>query len=139
MILLIYFALGLIVVNATIMGVIERTREIGIIKAIGVRPFQILQLVVCESLILNGLAALFGVIFGLPLAIYLQIYGIDLSVVTDSLQFNGLAMEPTWHSQVTFKSVWQPVVYLIVVMALASLYPALKAARMKAATAMRTI
>jgi putative ABC transport system permease protein len=139
MILLIYFALGLIVVNATIMGVIERTREFGIIKAIGVRPFQILQLVVCESLILNGLAALFGVIFGLPLAIYLQIYGIDLSVVTDSLQFNGLAMEPTWHSQVTFKSVWQPVVYLIVVMALASLYPALKAARMKAATAMRTI
>jgi putative ABC transport system permease protein len=139
MILLIYFALGLIVINATIMGVMERTREFGVIKAIGVRPFQILQLVIYESLILNGLAALLGVVFGLPLAIYLQIYGIDLSGVTDTLQFNGLAMEPIWRSQVTFKSVWQPVIYLIVVMGLASLYPALKAARMKAATAMRTV
>jgi putative ABC transport system permease protein len=53
------------VMNTMIMSVFERTREIGILRAVGWRGSRILRLVVYESLFLCAIAAVVGVGFGI--------------------------------------------------------------------------
>jgi putative ABC transport system permease protein len=52
------------VMNTMIMSVFERTREIGILRAVGWRSSRILRLVVYESLLLCLIAAGLGIVFG---------------------------------------------------------------------------
>ena len=53
------------IANIMIVSVTERTREIGIMKAVGARKRDVLQLFVVESVILGVLGAIFGVALGL--------------------------------------------------------------------------
>lgn len=52
------------IANIMIVSVTERTREIGIMKAIGARKRDIVQLFLVESVILGAIGAFFGVAFG---------------------------------------------------------------------------
>jgi putative ABC transport system permease protein len=52
------------IANIMIVSVTERTREIGIMKAVGARSRDILQLFLLESIILGAIGALFGVLAG---------------------------------------------------------------------------
>jgi len=54
-------------VNTLAIGVIERTREIGMLRAVGATRNQIRRVVVAEALILSALGTVFGVIAGLYL------------------------------------------------------------------------
>ena len=51
---------GIAVMNTMVMAVFERTREFGILRALGWRTRRILQMVLGESLMLCALAAVFG-------------------------------------------------------------------------------
>ena len=55
---------GIGVMNTMIMSVFERTREIGILRAVGWRRVRVLQLILGESLLLGGIAALVGTLLG---------------------------------------------------------------------------
>lgn len=55
---------GLAVANTVMMGVYERTKEFGVIRAIGAKPSFVFQLVVWESLLIAILGGLGGVIVG---------------------------------------------------------------------------
>jgi putative ABC transport system permease protein len=53
------------IANIMIVSVTERTRQIGIMKAVGARKRDVIQLFLVESLILGIIGAIFGVLFGL--------------------------------------------------------------------------
>ncbi len=55
---------GLAVANTVMMGVFERTREFGTLRAIGAKPNFVFQLVVLESLLMSMFGGLGGVIMG---------------------------------------------------------------------------
>jgi putative ABC transport system permease protein len=55
---------GLAVANTVMMGVYERTKEFGVIRAIGAKPSFVFQLVVWESLLIALLGGLGGIIVG---------------------------------------------------------------------------
>jgi putative ABC transport system permease protein len=55
---------GLAVANTVMMGVYERTREFGVIRAIGAKPSFVFQLVVLESMLLAVIGGAGGVVLG---------------------------------------------------------------------------
>ena len=59
---------GIVIMNIMLMAVAERTREIGIRKALGARRRDILAQFVVESATLSTVGAGFGILFGLVLA-----------------------------------------------------------------------
>ena len=53
------------ILNTLAIGVIERTREIGMLRAIGATRRQVWQTIVAEALLLSALGTAFGILAGL--------------------------------------------------------------------------
>lgn len=64
--------------NTLAIGVIERTREIGMLRAIGATRPQVRRMIVAEALLLAGIGTLFGLVGGLYLS-YVSVLGLSAS------------------------------------------------------------
>jgi ABC-type lipoprotein release transport system permease subunit len=128
MVLITYVAVAMIVLNAMLMSVFERIRELGIMKAIGVTPWQILLLVYVETMVQVTVASIIALSSGWSVARYFQNNGIDLSAIAGSTSFGGVAIDPIWYAYVTKEAVIIPIVFLFIIAAAAVIYPAIKAA-----------
>jgi len=128
MILITYIAVATVILNAILMSVFERIREFGIMKAIGVMPWQVATLIYIETLMQVTVASVLALASGWAAGNYYETHGIDLSKLADSASFGGLAFDPVWHAHVTPYVLTTPIVMLIGVAAIAVIYPALKAA-----------
>ncbi|MDH3354494.1 MAG: FtsX-like permease family protein [Chromatiales bacterium] len=128
MILITYIAVGMVILNAMLMGVFERIREFGVMKALGFSPWQIFSLILLESQIQVALASMITIGVGIPLSLYFSVHGIDLSQFTSGFTFGGVALDPHWRSMLTPQSVIMPVGLLFAIATLAVIYPAIKAA-----------
>ena len=123
-------AASLGVMNTLVMSTYDRMKEFGIIRAIGATPWLIIRQVSLEAILLTFLASIIGTVIGLSIAIYLQVYGIDISG-NGNLAFGGIVFDPIWKASVSLKSVFLPVVLMMLTSILASIYPASIAARIK--------
>ena len=110
--------------NIMMVTVRERTVEIGIRRAIGATPSNILSQIMQESILLTSVAGMSGILF---VVIILQ--GLEMANTTD-----GIA---TAHFQIDFWTAIGAVVMLSVLGMLAGLAPALRAMRIKPVDAMR--
>jgi putative ABC transport system permease protein len=126
------------IMNTVFMAVTERTREFGVMMALGTSPAAMVRMVVYETSVLLVLAALVG--YGIASAgvAYLNRAGMDLSGF-----FAGYAAIPgltgVVYPQLMSASIVPPGVALIVIGVLVSLYPAAKAARLDPARAIRHV
>ena len=123
-------AASLGVMNTMIMSTYDRMREFGIIRAIGTTPWRILKQVSLEAILLTTIASVIGVVVGLSVALYFQKYGFDVSG-GGNMSFGGVVMDPVWRASVSVEIVLLPVVLLMLVSIVASIYPASIAARIK--------
>ncbi len=63
---------GVVVTNTMVMAVLERTREIGTLRAVGWRQVRVLWMILSESLLLSLVAAALGVVIGVSLTLGLR-------------------------------------------------------------------
>ncbi|MBW2279162.1 MAG: ABC transporter permease [Deltaproteobacteria bacterium] len=136
MFVIIYIAIGILILNAMLMAVFERVREFGVMKALGVSPLGVLRLILVESAIMTGIAIAIGVGLGVPGLIYLSEVGLNLSSLA-GVSIMGLAMDPHWRAVITPDVFRLPIVTLVSIVAIAVVYPAVKASLISPIEAMR--
>ena len=129
-----YLMIAIVILNAMLMAVFERVRELGVLKAIGMGPGTVFSLVIVESLMQALVAVAIGMAVAVPLLARLARTGIALS---SNLTMSGIAHPPVWHFVFTPATFVGPVVMLLVIVLLAVIYPGLKAARLNPVDAIR--
>lgn len=113
--------------NIMIITVKERTREIGIRKALGATPFTIVSTLLVESILVTGISGYLGLVLGVGL----------LELVSFALRAAGAKLPFFQNPDVDFHIAITAIVLLVAVGAIAGLMPALRAARISPTEAMR--
>jgi len=137
LIVLVVAAFG--VINTLLMSVYERTRELGVMRAVGMRPRRVVELVLAEALLLALAAAVLGLALGGLSELYLLTVGIDLAVngQGEGMQLSGVTLDPVIRGGLELEHLVVPTVTLFAVTALGALWPAWRAARLDPVNAMR--
>jgi ABC-type lipoprotein release transport system permease subunit len=121
-----YVAMAFGLVNTLLMAVLERTREFGLVQALGMKPRLILEQVLAESFVLLAAGLLAGgLLAGVTLALLRG--GIDFSAFAEGAEMWG--MGKVIYPTLGLADVASAVAFVVVLGVLASLYPALRAAR----------
>jgi ABC-type lipoprotein release transport system permease subunit len=116
-----------VIVNTLVMAVFERTREIGILAAIGMKGRRIMALFLAEASILAVAGIAVGVVLGWLICLYFGKYGIYIGNVGAT----GMLMGDRIYSILTTSDTVNLTIIALIVTLVASLYPATLAARME--------
>jgi putative ABC transport system permease protein len=121
------------------MSVFERTREMGVLRALGLRPGKLVWLVILESFFLAAVATTIGLVLGGLLDWYLVVHGLDFTSSTpDGFSFEGVMLDPVMKGSVRAWPIIATVISVFFVSILASLWPAWRAAHLQPVEAIRT-
>ena len=115
------------VVNSMLMSVHERTREIGTVRALGMRRSVVVRMFVAEGLVLGLLSAAVGVAMGASVVLYLGARGIAMDTMTLAWIAGGDRLWPVLRAA----SVGRAALAIALLSTLAALYPARVASRLE--------
>ncbi len=124
-----------VIVNTLLMSVFERTREIGILSAIGMKGRQIIAMFLAEASLLALGGVTVGSLAGWALSVYFGKVGIyfgDLGLSADML------LEDRIYTYLTLESAINLIITAFVFTLIASLYPARMASRMEPVEALHS-
>lgn len=127
------------VMNTLLMTVFERTRELGVLMALGTRPVQIIGLILAEAGSLVGVSMVLGGGIGMPLLWYLQVHGLDLRHFMGEVSLAGAVIDPIWYGRSDFFVYRQSALGLVVTALVSALYPALRAVRVRPVEAIHKV
>jgi ABC-type lipoprotein release transport system permease subunit len=137
MIVLYLIVLGItatVIVNTLIMSVFERTREIGILSAIGMKSGRIMAMFFAESSLLAVGGILLGLVLGVPLVTFVGRSGIPIG----NFGLTGFLLGDRLYAYLTLNDTLSLTITALIVTLLAALYPALLAARMEPVEALHS-
>ncbi|MBI1855055.1 MAG: ABC transporter permease [Chloroflexi bacterium] len=126
-----------VVTNTLVMSVFERTREIGILLAIGMKGYRIMAQFLTEAAVLATGGVVGGLIIGGLLVGYFAVYGLPINV--GAMGISGYLIRNIIYTQLTIKDTIILTVLTYIVTLIASLYPAVLAARMEPVEALHGI
>ncbi len=122
-----------VIINTLIMSVYERTREIGILSAIGMRGGRIMVLFLAESTLLAVGGVLMGVVLGVVSAYLFNIHGFYIG----NMGLTGFTVADTIFAKLTLNDTINLSILTFIVTILAGLYPAIMASRLQPVEALR--
>jgi ABC-type lipoprotein release transport system permease subunit len=130
---------GVGILNLLLMAVYERTREIGVLGAMGLKPNQISLLFILEGTMIGLVGAAAGIVLGLAINGYLMKVGLDFgSAMTQAASYMALVQSrvyPTWGIEMLPMRVSM----IVIISALAALIPAAEAGRREPAEALHFV
>jgi ABC-type lipoprotein release transport system permease subunit len=113
---------GVGVLNTMLMAVLERTREIGVLRALGWRRRRILRLIITEALLLGLLGGLLGILIAYGLVQALNLVPI----------YSGI-LQARWDLQIFIRAI----AVALMLGLIGGLYPAFRATRLQPVEALR--
>lgn len=132
----IYLVVCIGVMNTMLMSVFERTREFGVLLALGTSPGQVVKTLLLEASLIGAAGILVGAATGVILAIYYGDHGINLSAFMESMAAIP-GMTDRVYPELIVSHLIVPTIILYVAGVLVSIYPALRAANLHPVEAIR--
>jgi putative ABC transport system permease protein len=137
---MIYLAVALlgafIIGNIMMMVVLERRREIGVLKSMGFKRSETLTLFVFEGITLGLVGSVAGTILGAAISLVFHFHGIDF---TKALSSVAMPIDNVLYFTVSAGGLVQAIVIGTIVSALVSMVPSWQAARMNAVDAIKSV
>jgi ABC-type lipoprotein release transport system permease subunit len=129
---------GIGILNLLLMAVYERTREIGLLGAMGLKPRQISLLFILEGTLMGLVGVAAGIVFGLLINGLMRQVGLDFSSMSTAVEYMALIsgrIYPTWG----IENLLSRALTVAIISALAALIPASEAARREPAEALHHV
>ena len=133
---IILLALAFGIINTMLMAVLERTREIGMLMAVGMSKVRLFGMVVLETVLLTLVGSPIGLGCAWLLNAWLSKTGIDLSAVADNL-VKGFGYGAVLYPELPTEKMWEILLIVCATAVFASVFPAWKALRLRPAEAIR--
>lgn len=129
---------ALAILNAVLMSVMHRQRELGVLRALGLTAKETGRVVLAEGIMLSLASGLLGIVLGLAIVFGFWRDGLDLSFLMDSeLEFSGTLFDPVMVPAFRLAQVGWSLFFILLIGVTASLYPAHQATRIDVAEAMK--
>lgn len=129
---------GIGILNMLLMAVYERTREIGLLGALGMRPGSIMWMFLLEGAMMGIVGVLAGVVIGVGVNYLMSQVGFDYSQFTSLTSYTALITGRVY-STLGLEKIWQRVITVLIIAVLASIYPAREAAQSEPALALHHV
>jgi ABC-type lipoprotein release transport system permease subunit len=127
------------ILNTVLMSVLERTREFGLLRALGLGRRHLLLLVFCESMLLSLLAVASGWLVGGTTHWWFSRHGLDFSAFLGSnTALMGTFIDPIIYTELSQSRVLELTAIVFAATLASGIYPALKAARVTPVQALQT-
>ncbi len=137
-ILLVVVILGF--VNTLLMSVLERTREIGMMMAIGITPGQVQWLIITEALLIAVFSSVMSIVFGFIVVKYYQINGFDLSTfVGETFDANQINLGVIIYPVISIWPFVKVIGFSLVTVFLSVFLPAYRASRLSPLDALQSL
>jgi len=129
---------GIGILNLLLMAVYERTREIGLLGALGLKPRQISLLFILEGILMGLVGVAAGIVLGLLFNGLLRQVGLDFSEMAGATEYMALIkgrIYPSWG----IEKLLGRALTVAIISALAAFIPAREAARREPAAALHYV
>jgi len=129
---------GIGVLNLLLMAVYERTREIGLLGAMGLKPAQIASTFILEGAMIGVVGVIAGIGMGLLINLSLGQVGMDYSQMAGVAEYMALISGKVYPTLGLSNIVWRSIVVLVIAV-LAALVPAVIASRREPSEALHHV
>lgn len=123
------------IINTMLMAVLERTKELGMLMAIGMNRARVFMMILLETVMLSFFGGICGILLGWLLNLYFGVRGIDLG--TWSKAYKSMGFETLVYTKLSLSISLEIAAMVIVTGVIAAIYPAMKAIKLKPAEAVR--
>lgn len=134
---ILYMIIGFGIFGTILMMLTERTREFGILIAIGMKRMRLIAIVTLEILMISGLGVLLGVVLGVPIVTYFHFNPIHISGEM-AAAYERFGMEPVFPFSLAVSIFYTQALIVLGITLLLSLYPWFRLRKLKTIDALKS-
>lgn len=135
-VIIIMIALAFGIINTMLMSVLERTREIGMLTALGMNRKKVFLLILSETVLLTFVGVPLGILASWLATIYFSKAGIDISSFSEAAM-SGFGFSSIIYPEFPSDSLPKVLIIIIITALVSALFPSLKAIKLQPADALR--
>lgn len=136
-VIFLYLIVGIGTINTLLMSVMERTREFGVIRALGLGRGGILKIVFAEAFVLASAGVVSGILLAMLVGLYTSTAGINIEPLMSVESIAGALFDPVIYTAWDWPVTVALGLAMILIALAASLYPAFRVLSVRPADAMR--
>ncbi len=125
------------IMNTFLMAIFERTKEFGVLMAVGTTPGRLTKILLIESLSMTAVGIGSGIVLGSIITLYFQSHGIDFSGSSELLSQFGISGR--MYPRLSILSATIGPMLVLMITSLAAMYPALRIRRLRPVEALTHI